>query len=244
LGGDQEFTTEGGFGGAAAEGFFGGEEDEIGIVVFLGDVGEDEVADAGIEAFGVGEKFADGVIGEVASAGEDALLDDPGIRADLEHVEIVIGFEDEAIGLTEVDSNVIWEVAEIGADGDFGAVGAESESDGIGGVVRDCESVDVDIADGKALAGLDGFDASEALAEGIGEDALERVHGGFGNVERGFPNAKNLGEAIAVIGVLVSDEDGVETIKGALDGGEAGEGFAFTEAGVDENAGAFGFEQG
>jgi len=33
----------------------------------------------------------------MAGAAEDALLDDPGIRADLEHVEIVIRFENQAI---------------------------------------------------------------------------------------------------------------------------------------------------
>jgi len=225
------------------QGFFGGEEDEVGIVVFLGDVGEDEVADAGIEAFGVGEKFADGVIGEMPGAGEDALLDDPGIRANLEHVEIVIGFEDEAIGLAEVDSNVIWEVAEIGADSDFGAVGAEGESDGVCGVVRDGEGMDVDVADRKALAGMDGFDAAEAFAKGVGKDALEGVHGGLGNVERGFPEAEDLGEAVAVVGVLVGDEDGVETIEIAADGGEAGESFAFSEASVNEDSGCFCFEQ-
>ena len=202
------------------------------------------MADAGIEAFGIGEKFADGVVGEMAGAGEDALLDDPGIGADLEHVEIVIGFEDEAIGLAEMDSDVIWKVAEIGADGDFGAVGAEREANGVGGVVRDGEGVDVDVADGEALAGLDGFDAAEAFAESVGEDALEGSHGGLGDVERGFPEAEDLREAVAVVGVFVGDEDGVETVEITSDGGETGEGFALSEAGVNENAGGFGFEQG
>ena len=41
LGSDQEFTGERGFGGASAEGFFGGKPDEIRIVVFLGYVRED-----------------------------------------------------------------------------------------------------------------------------------------------------------------------------------------------------------
>ena len=189
LGGDQEFADEGRFGGAAAQGFFGGDADEIGIVVFLGDVGEDEVADAGIEAFGVGEKFADGVIREMAGAGEDALLDDPGIRADLEHIEVVIGFEDEAIGLAEVDSYVIGEVAEICADGDFGAVGAEGESDRVGCVVWDSKCMDIDVADREALAGLNGFHSAKALAKGIGEDALKCIHGRFSDVERRFPEA-------------------------------------------------------
>jgi hypothetical protein len=244
LGGNEKFAGEGRFGRAAAKCFFGGEADEIGIVVFLGDVGQDEMADAGIEAFGVGEEFADGVIGEVAGAGKDTLLDDPGVRADFEHVEIVIGFEDEAIGLAEMDSDVVRQVAEIGADGDFGAVGAEGESDWVGGVVRDGESVNVDVADGETLAGLDGFDAAETLAESIRQNALESFHRRLSDVERGFPEAEDLRQAVAVVGVLVGDEDRVEAIDVALDGSEASEGFALSEAGVNEDAGGFGFEQG
>jgi hypothetical protein len=244
LGGDEEFTGERGFGGTAAEGFFCGESDKIRIVVFLRYVGEDEVADAGIETLRIGEKFADSVIGEMAGAGENALLDNPGIGADLEHVQIVIGFEDEAIGLAKMDSYVIWEVAEIGADRDFGAVGTEGESDGVGGVVGNRECVDVDVADRETLAGLDGLDASEALAECVGQDALERVHGGLGDVERRFPESEDLREAVTVVRVFMSDENGIEMINVALDGGEAGESFALSKAGVNEDAGAFGFEQG
>jgi hypothetical protein len=155
----------------------------------------------------------------------------------------VIGFEDEAIGLAEMDPDVIGQVAEIGADGDFGAIGAEGESDGVGGVVRDGERVNVDIADGEALAGLDGLDAAETLAESVGQDALEGVHGGLGDVERGFPEAEDLREAVAVVRVLVGDEDGVEAVDVALDSGEARQGFALPEASVNENAGSFGLEQ-
>jgi hypothetical protein len=43
--------------------------------------------------------------------------------------------------------------------------------------------------------------------------------------------------------VFVSDEDGVEMIEIAFNGSEAGESFAFAEAGVDKDAGSFGFEQ-
>ena len=222
LGGDEEFAGEGGPGGAAAESFFGGEANEIGVVVFLGDVGEDEMADAGIEALGIGEEFAYGVIGEMASAGEDALLDDPGIGADFEHVEIVIGFEDEAIGVAQMDFDELRHVAEVGDDGELGAVGAEGESDRVGSVVRNRERVDVDIADGEGLSGLDGFDAAEALAEGVGQNALEGLHCGLGDVQRRFPETEDLGEAVAVIGMLVCDEDRIETIDAALDRSEAG----------------------
>jgi hypothetical protein len=201
------------------------------------------MADAGIETLGIGEEFTDGVIGEMAGAGEDALLNDPWIRADLEHVEVVIGFEDEAIGLAEMDSDVVWKVAKIGADGDFSAVGAEGESNRVGRVVWDCKCVDVDVADGEALASLDGFDATEALAKGVGKDALERFHGGLGDVERRFPEAEDLRQAVTVVGVFVGDEDRVEAVDAAFDGGEASKGFALSEAGVNEDACGFRLEQ-
>ena len=47
-----------------------------------------------------------------------------------------------------------------------------------------------------------------------------------------------------MVGVLVGDENSVEAVDVALNGSEAGESFAFSEAGVDENAGGFCFEQG
>jgi hypothetical protein len=202
------------------------------------------MADAGIEAVRIGEEFADGVIRKVAGAGKNALLDDPRIRADFEHIEVVIGFEDEAIGLTEMDSDVIRQVTEIRADGDFGAVGAKGESDGVGGVVRDSEGVDVNIADRETLSGLNGLNTTETLAEGIGQDALECVHGGLCDVKGRFPEAEDLRKAVAVVGVLVGDEDSVEAIDVALDSGKASKGFAFSEAGVNEDTGGFGFEQG
>lgn len=175
----------------------------------------------------------------MARAGEDALLDDPGIRADFQHVEIVIGFEDEAIGLAEVDLDEFGHVAEIGADGDLMAIGAEGKADGIGGIVRDGKSVNVNIADGEALAGLDGFDAAKTLAERIRENALELIHCWFGDVERSFPEAENLGKTVAMVGVLVSDEDGVEAVDVAFDGSEASEGFALAKPGVNDDASAF-----
>jgi hypothetical protein len=47
-----------------------------------------------------------------------------------------------------------------------------------------------------------------------------------------------------VVGVLVGDEDRVEAVDITPNGSEAGEGFALSKAGINENAGGFGFEQG
>jgi hypothetical protein len=244
LGSEKKFAGESGLRWATVESLFCGKKGEIGIVVLLRHVSEYEIAGVAIETIRIGKVFADGVIGKMAGAGKYALLDDPRIGANLEHIEVVVGFEDQTIGFAEVDFDKLGHVTEVGADGNLGAVSAKSETDGIDGIVRDGEGVDVDVADRKALAGLNGFDAAETLAEGFRENALEDAHGGFGNVKRALPETEDLREAIAMIGVLVSDEDGVEMIEVRFDGRETSKSFAFTEAGVYKDAGAFGFEQG
>ena len=73
---------------------------------------------------------------------------------------------------------------------------------------------------------------------------MERVHGGFGDEERrGFPDSEDLRKAGAVVGVLVGDQDGVEMIDFAADSGQAGQGFAFAQTGIDEDARALCFQQ-
>ena len=51
-------------------------------------------------------------------------------------------------------------------------------------------------------------------------------------------------QTVAMVGVFVGDEDGVEMVEVAFDGGKAGEGFTFAETGVNKDTGGFGFEQG
>ena len=91
---NQDFTSESAFRRAPPQGFFRGDAHQIRIVIFLGDVRKDEIPRARIEALGIGKKLADSMIGKVPGTGKDALLDDPRIRANLEHVEIVVGLQD------------------------------------------------------------------------------------------------------------------------------------------------------
>jgi len=243
LGSDEEFAREDTLGRAAAQGFLGGEADEIGIVVFLRDVGEDEIARNGVEAIGVRKIFAYGVIRKMAGPAENALLDDPGIRADLEHVQIVIGFEDQAIGAAQMHFDQFGHVAQVSDHGHLRAIRTEGETDGVGGVVGNCEGVDVNVADGEMVAGVNRLDAVEPLAEGFRKNALHGIYGGFGDVERSFPEAEHLWEAVAVVGVLVGDEDTVDVVDGSFDGSEAGQRFAFAQTGVNEEAGPLGLKQ-
>ena len=159
---DQQFALKRAFGGAAIEGFFGGKAREIRIIVLLRKMREDEIARARVEAFRVAKVFADGMIREMPGAAEHALLDDPRIRADLEHVQIVIRFEHKTIGIAEMNFHKFWHVAEVGNERHLRAVGAKREADRIGGIVRNLESMNIDIADRKVLARLNGFQARRA----------------------------------------------------------------------------------
>lgn len=58
----------------------------------------------------------------MAAAAHHALLYRPGIRADAQHFEIVIRFEDDHIACAHVDTQRIGDIAEIGGHGDFDAM--------------------------------------------------------------------------------------------------------------------------
>src|SRR5207245_2669575 len=139
--------------------------------------------------------------------------------------------------------DMIGEVAEVGANGDLGAVGAKGECHWVGGIVWNTKSMDVDVADREALAGLDGFYAAQTFTEGFGENALHRAQSGLGNVQRRVPQPKHLRQTIAVVRVLVTDEDAVKALDGSFHGSETGERFALPEPGVHEEAGALGLEE-
>jgi hypothetical protein len=53
-----------------------------------------------------------------------------------------------------------------------------------------------------------------------------------------------LGKTVAVVGVFVGDENGVEMVDFSLNGREASKGFTFAKAGVDEDASGTRFQQG
>src|SRR3977135_846600 len=105
---------------------------------------EDEIPGQGVETFRISEIFADRVIGKMSGTAKHALLYHPRIRPNFQHIEIVVGFENETVCPAQMNFDVIGEVAEIGADGHLGAVRAKRESDGIDGIVRNTKGVDVD----------------------------------------------------------------------------------------------------
>src|SRR5271165_2426125 len=179
----------------------------------------------------------------MSGAGKHALLDYPGIWPDLQHVQIVIRFEDQTIGFAQMYFDEFRYVAKIGANSDLAAVSAEGEANRVGGVVGNGESVHVNIANRKTLSGLNRLRPLQSLPECIGKNALQRVHGRPGHVKRRFPESEDLRQAVAVVSVFVGDQNGVEAVNFPSYGSETGESFTLSKAGVNKDAGAFGFEQ-
>jgi len=99
------------------------------------------------------EEFRESVIGQMANARHDPLLDRPGIWTDTKHFEIVVGFDNEAVATAQVVANVTRHESEIGGVGDAHAFGDEAETDGVSGIVRNGEGHDLYVSDNKVPAG-------------------------------------------------------------------------------------------
>ena len=182
-------------------------------------------------------------------AAHHALLDVPGVRPNLEHFEIVIRFEKQEIGFAEMVLHQLGQVAEIGDDGDFVPVGAESEADGIDRIVGNGEGIDFDVADLKALAGADVFKALDGgflpgLFGVLGVHLHDFAMGRLGEVGRAAPVTRQLRDGGGMVGMLVGDQNSVDAVGlGAVERFKAAEKFLAAKPGVDEEGGAFGFEQ-
>jgi hypothetical protein len=235
--------------GTRRKGLFSADLGDIGRVVLFRQMREDQIARAAVEDLRIGKKLADHVIGKMPGAAHDPLFDMPGIRADLEHFEIVVRFEQQKIGLAHVLLDKFGEVAEIGDDRDFQALGTERKSDRIGSIVRDPKRIYLDIADLEPLAGANVFDALKGgLLRGLvgffpehpDDFAMRR----FGEIRRTTPEARKLCHGIGMVGVLVRDQDGIDAFGQRL--GErfkAPLNFLAAQARVDEEGSVPGFEQ-
>ena len=152
---------------------------------------------------------------------ENALLDDPRVRADLEHVQIVIRFEQQTIGVAQMNFHKFGHVAEVGDERHLRAVGAKRETDGIGGIVRNLKRVDIYIANREMLAGLNRFHAAQTLPKPVGQRTVQRVHGAFRNIQRSLPEPEHLRKPVAMVAMFVSDQDAVDVVDVLFDGCES-----------------------
>ena len=211
---------------------------EFGAVAVAAEVAEVDVAEVGVH-----DLFGDvrgGVVGEMAVAAEDALLDAPrALGVVLEQFEVVVGFEDKGVGGADAFEDELGGVPQVGQEADVSGRRMEKKSNRIVGVVRHAEGVHGQVADLEGGAG--GEEAEVQARGGLGlDDFLGEAVAVDGNLVLGAED----GEALDVVAVLVGDEDAGEGFRGAVEGEEALANLASAEAGINEDAGVVGFEIG
>ncbi len=243
LRGNNQFAQKRDSARPAAQSFLGRDAGYVRIVIVLGKMREHDVSRVGIEALRIGEKFADRMIREVPRAAHHALLNVPGIWADLQHFKIVVGFQHQAIGFAQMKFHELRKIAEVGHDGDFCPTRAESKSQRVDRVMRNRKWRDFNIADDEPVSGADVFHMVEALLRTLGQNAVYFGVRGFGEIHRSAPLAEDLREAADMIAMFVGDDDAVETIDQALDGREPPQRFFFAETRIHQETRSLGFEQ-
>ena len=127
---------------------------EFGLVAFAAQVGEVKVAQSGGHDLRSG--FGGGHVREMAVAPEDALLKRPrAARTILQHLHVVIGFEDEDVRGADAVEHEFGRVAEVGDEANVAASGAQQKSDGVLRIVRDGKCFDQNVGDFKARTGVE-----------------------------------------------------------------------------------------
>jgi len=127
---------------------------EFGLVAFAAQVREVKLLQSGRHDLrdGVGG----GGIGDVAVSSEDALLQRPrAARTILQHLHVVVGFEDEDVRGANAVEHELGDVAEVGGKTDVAGRSAQNISDRILRVMRDGKRLDADITDFKTAAGVE-----------------------------------------------------------------------------------------
>src|SRR5215469_11157446 len=113
------------------------------------------------------EELGSSEVGEMADSREHTLLDAPWVWAVLEHLEIMIGFEKKNINALERSLHVGRHVAEVCCECHSHAFSGEDEAARIGGVVRNGEGRDVEIANGELATGVEVLDGGKERRVGL-----------------------------------------------------------------------------
>jgi len=229
---------------------------EFGLVAFAAQVGEVKIFQ--FRRHDLRGGLGGGDVREMAVASEDALLERPrAARAILQHLHVVVGFEDEDVRGADAIQHEPGRVAEVGGETEVAGGRADQKSDRILCVVRDGKGFDEHVGDLKARAG------GEQLPVDFG---FERV----GRFERevGFlapfvfecPDGCVLSLAIAidgdlkfigeseqscdVVGMFVGDQNGGEIFRCFANAGETHSDLARGKSGVNQDAAIFSFDVG
>ncbi len=204
---------------------------EFGLVAFTAQVGEVKVFQFG--GHDLRNRFSGGFVREMAMATKDTLFQTPRpARTILQHLHVMIGFEDEGVRGARALDDEPGHVAEVGDETDVARGGVKQKANGVLGVVRDGERVHKHVADFKARASLEQI----AIEFGL-QLKFKRFLCGAVAINRNVQLLRDSGQAVNVVVVFVRDENGGEIFRHTTDSGEALADLARGKSGVHKNAG-------
>lgn len=175
------------------------------------------------------------VVAEMAKVRAYAFLERIWVRTIFEHCLIVVSLNDQVVRLCDVLSSLFADVAEVGSEDEFLVVVSESESYAVGGIMRNWESLDVEVLDLDMLALFVEMAASvDFLSDAV--VAVDAVAHLLGDIDRNVEHFAEDSDGFDVVGVVVSDENtpdvaefDVVEFEFPLDG-------AHRDSGIDEEA--------
>lgn len=128
-------------------------------------------------------------------------------------------------------------VTKIGSEADLDPFRAEGEADRIGGIVRNSEGLNLDVADAEAATRekMLGLGELGRFAVFIPASSIPGMMRAFGKVDRNIQLCCETLEASHVVGVLVRDQDGGNVFRTLAQSAQALESLSTGESCIHQN---------
>lgn len=211
-----------------------GAQGAVGGVVVVGKMAEEDVAQ--LRGVDPGQEFSRYAVVEMAVGGFDAGFEIFGVAAFAKHVEVIVGFDDDVVGLAHVVVYALADAAEICGDGEVAVSVGDEKSGVVGAVVHDLEGGDFKVADAEGEFLVDGrvvvLDPSRHVV--AAEDAVE----GLGGAEDAqMAVAAQQGVDVAdVVAVVVGQADSGHSVHRDTVAAESVDNPRHFHSGVDQEA--------
>lgn len=167
----------------------------------------------------------------------DSLLQVPGIRANLKHLEIVIGLEDNDITAAQSLSNQFCHITQVCNVSNLETFRLKRETKRIHGIVRYGKGRNLEVLEQERLASGDEF---QAIAHNPRINCGECL---FPDVNRNLSLGKKSRNAIYMVGVLMGDDDRVEIVERLADGVKSLQRLGWVKTCVQQNSNAAGADK-
>jgi hypothetical protein len=153
------------------------------------------------------EKLRDRIVGEMAAPAHDPLFERPRVRADFEHLNVMVGLDNDPVASSQAFEDEIRKIPQVQRDTDLDPALFDDKSERIGRIMWHGKACERKSAHVEAFAGADSLVFPRIqYYSGTGE--------GRGGHEYGDIEAFRKGsDAAAVISMLVRNHDGRNAVR-------------------------------